>query len=832
MSAWLAQERAHPLKEGTTAGRYAVGAVIDADAISVTYTAHDTEQNRGVCLREFLPCLISRRDPDGAVRSAQPECTEAFNWAKDTFLREGQAQLRVHHPSLAPITALQTVNGSTFLASVPLEGQTLAALLGAHGRLDAQELHELATPLLAALKVLHGADALHLGLSPKSIWITNEGVPVLSPSARGAIDLAQGLELDDLLTDLAPELIDPEDQALVGRQTDVFGLGAALFAAATGGPPADIGLRVAAYNDGSEDPYEPVEFKAEGAMPAVMAAAINAALALDPRVRPQSMDIWKAQFQGRRVSEADLLAEPAADATPASGAKEQLVAQADVAASAQPARLSAPIQPPAPAVQPELPLLIETAVAETPAEQAIAARQAEASDLPSRVPTHQAPPDPAQVAPRRAAAAIASAKAVAAVAREATPRNIARLSTFGGRIAATTVATTTAAADGTGRRARAAMSGTARGTARGVGWTKGLLSRAGGLFGGLARTAAVDRRVVFGSAGAAGLAVVVAGGLWLFQSSAPPDGPNVTSLKMAEQRSREAAGADKSADKSAGDADTDAAAKEAEREKARERARQAARETAEREAAEKAAEKAAAEAEAEKAKQREALAADWKRIQALKGKARVAAEKAYFERAGEIYASDAKAWHEAATVAHRAGDFRKAFAGYEKAALAGHVPAQVSIGFFYVNGHGVKANPVKAARWFRRAAERGNRVAQSNLAGQYTTGRGVKRNYKAAHRWALLAAKQGDPTAHGRLGYLYRYGHGVKKDPKTAMKWYRKGADLHHVWSMAEIGALYENGEGVKRDPKKAAAWYRRARRQGSQYAERRLVALRKDAAQ
>lgn len=816
MSAWLAQERAHPIKEGVTAGRYTIGAVTDADAISVTYLAHDQEQNRQVCLREFLPCLISRRDPDGAVRAAHQDCSEAFDWAKDCFLREGQAQLRVHHPSLAPITALQTISGSTFLASVPLEGQSLEALLGRHGRLRAQELHELATPLLGALKVLHGTDTLHTGISARAVWITPEGVPVLSPVARAAIDLAQGLELDDLLADLAPEQLAPQQLAPqqlapdtgspVGRHTDIFGLGSTLYEAATGQPAASVASRLAALSKRSMDPYEPIEILADPAMPAVMAAAINAALALDPQARPQSVEGWKANFQGQRISEDDLLAE----AETATGADAD-----DGAESAnRPAKLKAPIEPPMPLIQPELPLPADVPMREGAGPAAAGPPADRIAPQLTGADTRRIGPDgrpiadvaacqekvePVLVAPRRAAAAIASARTVAGKAKEAAPRNITRLgkvqAKLSGRLVAGSAQTARVAGKFVGRSARTAKNAgglaasLATAAGGGIRRTRSWAGRLTGAAGGLTFR---DRRWQIGGAVTAVLALLVAGSVWLSQTSAPPDGPNVSSMKVAEQRSKKT---------------RTAAGPQGERAKG--------------------ADRKATEA-TERAAKLKALAAAWSTLEKLRGDERIAAEKQYYEKALALHAREAVAWHSAAVAAHRDGDFKKALAGFEKAAKVGYLPSQVSIGFFYVNGHGVKADAEQAAMWFRRAAERGNRVAQSNLAGQYTTGRGVVRDFKEAHRWALAAAKQGDPTAHGRLGYLYRYGLGVKKDPKMAMTWYRKGAALHHVWSMAEIGALYENGEGVKRDAKRAAHWYRRARRQGSQYAEKRLNALRR----
>ena len=54
-------------------------------------------------------------------------------------------------------------------------------------------------------------------------------------------------------------------------------------------------------------------------------------------------------------------------------------------------------------------------------------------------------------------------------------------------------------------------------------------------------------------------------------------------------------------------------------------------------------------------------------------------------------------------------------AWYRKAALQGHVAAQVQLAHMYARGLGVAASSAQALYWFRHAAGAGNPVAQRAL---------------------------------------------------------------------------------------------------------------------
>ena len=111
-------------------------------------------------------------------------------------------------------------------------------------------------------------------------------------------------------------------------------------------------------------------------------------------------------------------------------------------------------------------------------------------------------------------------------------------------------------------------------------------------------------------------------------------------------------------------------------------------------------------------------------------------------------------------------------------AMKGDTFAQVLVGNLYSNGHGVPADNVESARWYRMAALRGDAWAQEGLGHRYRDGQGVAQNYAEARKWYQLAAKhgQGREDVLFHVGMMYLKGHGVPQDFARAHMWFNLSA--------------------------------------------------------
>ncbi len=150
-------------------------------------------------------------------------------------------------------------------------------------------------------------------------------------------------------------------------------------------------------------------------------------------------------------------------------------------------------------------------------------------------------------------------------------------------------------------------------------------------------------------------------------------------------------------------------------------------------------------------------------------------------------------------------DLAHAFAWYEKAAAQGLPQAQWNLGELYATGlPGVGADAKKATALCKRAANAGFVPAQATLGALFAR---AKKHDRAVHWWTL-AAEQGDLEALFNVGQSYRLGLGVEKDASKAFAMLLKAAQGGLAVAQSRIGLSYATGEGAALDPIEAAKWF------------------------
>lgn len=187
--------------------------------MGVVYKAYDRRLERTVALK-FLKHL-------------EPE-----TW--DRFLREARAQAQLEHPGVGRVFEVVQDGERPYLVLQYIDGPTLAQ---ATGRLELQDVVGLIRQVAEALHACHRVGILHRDLKPGNVMLeqTPEGAwrPFLVDFglARNMAGTSE-TTLPGLLLG-TPAFASPE--ALRGGEvdprSDVYGLGATLYAAVTGHPP-------------------------------------------------------------------------------------------------------------------------------------------------------------------------------------------------------------------------------------------------------------------------------------------------------------------------------------------------------------------------------------------------------------------------------------------------------------------------------------------------------------------------------------------------------------------------------------------------------------------
>jgi eukaryotic-like serine/threonine-protein kinase len=165
------------------------------------------------------------------------------------FRGEAESAARLHHPHVTAVYEIGDHEGQPFFSMQFVEGTTLARRI-AEGPLPAREAARLLLPVCRAIAEAHRQGLLHRDLKPSNILIDRTGHPFVSDFGLAKRVTADKGDKDEqahsLLTHSGaivgtPGYMAPEQAAgnrgEVGRATDVYGLGALLYATLTGRAP-------------------------------------------------------------------------------------------------------------------------------------------------------------------------------------------------------------------------------------------------------------------------------------------------------------------------------------------------------------------------------------------------------------------------------------------------------------------------------------------------------------------------------------------------------------------------------------------------------------------
>ncbi|MET9072354.1 protein kinase [Streptomyces sp. NPDC004232] len=211
------------------AGRYRVSARLGRGGMGVVWRAVDEVLGREVAVKE----LRTYTDAAG------PELSEL----RLRMQREARAAARVRHPGVVAVHDVAEVDGRPLIVMELIEGPSLDDVLRERGTLDPYEAARIGAAVTDALAAAHRAGVLHRDVKPGNILLDRSGRVVLTdfgiatmddPGDGSATRLTRSGELVGSLDYLAPERAQGAEP---GPASDVWALGATLFAAVEGASP-------------------------------------------------------------------------------------------------------------------------------------------------------------------------------------------------------------------------------------------------------------------------------------------------------------------------------------------------------------------------------------------------------------------------------------------------------------------------------------------------------------------------------------------------------------------------------------------------------------------
>jgi tetratricopeptide (TPR) repeat protein len=163
--------------------------------------------------------------------------------AMDRFFRAARLWARLKHPSIVPIYNVGQFNGMPYVVSEFIEGVDLSALVSPSGCLLASDAARIIAEVADALSFAHAAGVIHRDVKPSNIMIKPDGHAVLVDFglARSIADDGEAsLSIVGTIVG-TPSYMSPEQAegrlGEMGPATDVYSLGAALYAVLVGRPP-------------------------------------------------------------------------------------------------------------------------------------------------------------------------------------------------------------------------------------------------------------------------------------------------------------------------------------------------------------------------------------------------------------------------------------------------------------------------------------------------------------------------------------------------------------------------------------------------------------------
>ena len=287
------------LPQGTRIRDFEFHRVLGYGGFGITYLGWNLTLDIPVAIKEYLPADLATRESDMSVVPQSSQAAADFRWGLERFLDEARTLARFQHPNIVRVHHFFEAHSTAYIAMDYAEGEDLSAYLTRKGTLSEDELKDILYPLLDALEVIHRADFLHRDIKPDNIVLRDsDGSPVLLDfgAARQAIG-AKSRSVTSIVTPGYAPIEQYSGRGDQGPWTDIYALGGVCYRALTAQVPDD------ATNRMRNDPLIPVSQRCAGRAGGAFLSAIDVALSVDERDRPQSVGAWREALESDVASQ-------------------------------------------------------------------------------------------------------------------------------------------------------------------------------------------------------------------------------------------------------------------------------------------------------------------------------------------------------------------------------------------------------------------------------------------------------------------------------------------------------------------------------------------------
>lgn len=225
-------------------GKYEIVKVLGQGGFGITYLAVHTLLDKKVAIKEFFPKDFCDRDSDTShITLGTSSSAELVSKLRVKFVKEAKNIAKLNHPNIVPIQDIFEENNTAYYLMDYIEGESLGDIIKRNGALTEERAIYYIRQIALAIDYMHSKSMNHLDIKPGNIMIRkSDDMPIL-------IDFGTSKQYDEdggQTSTMAPgfthgyapiEQYKPGGVSTFTPQTDIYALGATLYALLTGKKP-------------------------------------------------------------------------------------------------------------------------------------------------------------------------------------------------------------------------------------------------------------------------------------------------------------------------------------------------------------------------------------------------------------------------------------------------------------------------------------------------------------------------------------------------------------------------------------------------------------------
>lgn len=249
------QHPSHALPSGYQLQEYTIDRPLSAGGFSIVYLAHD-QAGMPFAIKEYLPGLLVARQEDYALHVQLPATVNMsmFHHGLKNFFEEVRTLAKIVHPNVVRVINFFRANETVYMVMRYEQGRTLQDVIKAHKEKPLREsfIRRVFIELLNGLREVHTHKLLHLDIKPSNIYLREDNSPLLIDF--GAARRTLSGENAGLTPMYTPGFAAPEQyggNVPLGPWTDIYAVGASIFACLCGYAPQAANMRLEEDNQAS-----------------------------------------------------------------------------------------------------------------------------------------------------------------------------------------------------------------------------------------------------------------------------------------------------------------------------------------------------------------------------------------------------------------------------------------------------------------------------------------------------------------------------------------------------------------------------------------------------